>query len=227
MKNHLIISFIIISLLIVGCSNVNDINDANKVNKFAKEGSSTDIKQIKDTYSTENSELNYSIDLQVAKIYHNISSDQSSEATRIIGKIEEQEITAKELEIRALKHQASGSKNPYKNAWDDMKLNIYEQQLAKEYNINVDKIVQDNIDYTRKELEEDDKVNEIQKTLINAYGVSEDEYWNVIVFNGIKRLILHNTISEYLNTNNIKAIDVNSIKNEVSDSLYYSKIYKN
>lgn len=128
------------------------------------------------------------------------------------------------MELRALKYQASGSKNPYKEAWDNMKLTIYEENLAKKYNINVDNIVRDNINNTRKSFEENKDIYEKQSKIIQAYGVSEDEYWNNIVYNGIKRIITHNLLSDYLKTNNLDSINVNSIESKITDDKYYNEI---
>ncbi|WP_053957276.1 hypothetical protein [Inediibacterium massiliense] len=229
-KGYLLIGGIGIAIIVFVILYTNSILGSDTEqgkSEFGETGSSTDIMTITTTYSNSNSDSNCNdeLELQVAHIYKNINEDHSNKANRIIGKIEDKPITAKELELRALKFQANGSKNPYYDAWNAMKLNIEEERLAKKYGIDVEQNAKKDTENAKKAFYADSQVRKILEKQIQAYGITEEKYWE-LSFTSTKRVILHNRLLEYLQKNQLPLINVNDIKFDIFDKEYIKKIGK-
>jgi hypothetical protein len=226
MKKIIIIGSVIAGVLILAAIvfvNTRGTNSPAK-NEFAAHGSATDIRTITAVYSKTDSEFNEKLEEQAGVIYRKITADKSKRSSRIIGEIEGKKITAKELELRALSYQVFGSKNPYKSAWNAMKLNIYEKKLSREYNISVDQEAKKELDETREEMTEKPEEQADIKKISEAYGMSEADYWDVLQYQRMKHLVLHNALSAYLSDHNLPAVDVKSIESKVTDQEYIDKI---
>lgn len=229
MKKIIIIGSVIAGVLILAAIvfvNTRGTNSPAK-NEFAASGSATDIRTITAAYSKTDPEFNEKLEEQAGVIYRKIAADKSKKASRIIGVIEGKKITAKKIELCALSYQVFGSKNPYKSAWNAMKLNIYEEKLAREYDIAVDQEAKKELDETREEMTEKPEEQADIKKISEAYGVSEADYWDVLQYQRMKRLVLHNTLSTYLSDHKLPAIDTKSIESKITDQEYIDKIENN
>ncbi|WP_324825277.1 hypothetical protein [Sinanaerobacter sp. ZZT-01] len=189
---------------------------------FAKSGSDSDIKQLKNVFS-EDLEGNEQLDLQVGNIYKNINQDKSARAKRVIGTIQNKKVTAKEMELRALRFQLKGSDNPYLDAWNDLKLELESNRLAKKYKIDVKSDVEENMANVKEGIEQEETLKEAFERRIKRYGMTEEDYWNLWYFLNEKTLIQYR-LEEYLEENKLGAIDINNIPNKITDKEYEDKI---
>ena len=227
MKKSMIIGAAVVCLLVVATIVIINYKGTEAPvykGDFATPGSATDIKTITKTYSKTDSEANDKLEEQVGTLYRKINADKSEKAVRTIGEIEGKKISAKELELRALSYQVFGSKTPYKDAWDAMKINIYEAQMAHKYDIDVDKEAKHDIDLTREEMTEEPEEKADIENISKAYGLSEADYWDVLQYQRMKHLVLHNTLAAYLSEHKLAAVDVKSIESKVTDQEYIDKI---
>ncbi|HYE09183.1 MAG TPA: hypothetical protein VEF53_03290, partial [Patescibacteria group bacterium] len=187
--------------------------------------SESDIKSI-EPYSKSDSLKNNEIELKYANVYKKISTDTSSDAMRGIGKIQNKKITAKEIELEALKLQLSGDKKIYSNAWDELKIGIVESELAEQYNIDFQKdaveLVKQNLKYFKES--KDEATIKYTQELYKAFGMTEDEYWNEYALNLYLKQLCHERVTKYLKDNNLPEIEPSQIQGEITDKKYLEKI---
>jgi hypothetical protein len=227
MRKYIIIGAIAVCVLILAGIVFFNHEEAKTVvykGDFANPGSATDIRTITAVYSKTDSEANDKLEEQVGTLYRNIKADKSEKAVRTIGEIEGRKISAKELELRALSYQVFGSKNPYKDAWNAMKINIYEARLAHKYDLDVDNEARHDIDLTREDMTKEPGEKEEIGRISKAYGLSEADYWDVLQFQRMKHLVVHNALSDYLSSHDLPAVDPKSISSKVTDQEYIDKI---
>lgn len=143
--------------------------------------------------------------------------DSSESPDRIVGTILGEEIEAKDLEVRAKLFELAGSDNPLEDAWDSMKVQAYEKQFAEEHNIYPTE--KEIIEFTEKQralVESTPDGKAYSKAVIEAAGMTEDEYWNDYKIR--KESPAHLTsikVAEYLETNNLPELDKEKIKEKV------------
>ena len=212
--------FVLLALqmtFLLGCSAHYVDNDFNK--------SIEDIKSIQ-PYSTTDTKKNNEIELKYANIYRKISTDTSTDAMRTIGKIQDTNISAKELELGALKLQLSGSQKIYSEAWDELRISFLENTLAEKYNINcksdATKLVEQNKRYFAEI--DDDTIAKYLKELYKAYGMSENEYWDEYAYKLYLKQICHERVVKYLQDNHLPEMKPDQVQGEITDEIYLEKI---
>ncbi|MBE6034915.1 MAG: hypothetical protein E7222_09500 [Clostridiales bacterium] len=145
---------------------------------------------------------------------------------RTVGNILGENITARELEVRAKLFELSGSKAPLEEAWDSLKVNVYEKQFAAEHNLTPSK--QEIIDFTqemRDRVESTPEGREYAKALIEAAGMTEDEYWNDYkIKNESPSHLTSIKISEYLFNNNLPELNKEEIIKNIDDKIIDQQI---
>ena len=196
------------------------------IDDFGEEGSSTDIKMLTGLLTEEDPTKNNDNVLKYAQIYNNIASDNSYAANRKIGYIERVPITAKMIELEALKFQAEGYVNVYTKAWEQLKIVTKENLYAKKYGIDCDEKAYAITTQTKNLMEEENNpaVLKYFNDLYNAFGMTKDEYWYKHTLALNKRLILHDEVDKYLKDNNLPLIDSENIDCKMTDDKYIEKI---
>jgi hypothetical protein len=107
------------------------------------------------------------------------SESSSDDIAEVAGVILGEEIYVRELEVRATLYELAGSGNPLEDAWNSFKVNIYEKQFAAEHQImpTADEIA--NFTAEMKEtVYSQPGGQEYTVALLEAIGMTEDEYWN-------------------------------------------------
>jgi len=161
---------------------------------------------------------------QYASIYSNIVSDESDKAARVIGKIEGVPVTAKELELEALRVQVIGSEDVYSDAWDRLEIYIDAKQIADKYGISVDEdaMKQTNQNRTWIEAEKNGRATTYIQDLCKAYGMTEDEFWDMQL-DRMKRQLLTSRVKQYLKEHNLPEMNNLWIHSEITDEEYIEK----
>lgn len=200
--------------------------DSGAVNK---EVSSLEFKYDVNQVNIEGKDQNES-ELMAARIYKEINEDSSLDRT--IGTVEGKEITAKEMELRALKMKRKGSDAPYRDAWNDFLLNGEVEKLAAQYQIHVDSEVREQIEWTRNEFMEGESTGSSEAaaaknyivSLTSALGLTEDEYWNGYVFESMRDAILRSRVQEYIQSEEKASTDIPLAEGKITDEEYIKKV---
>jgi len=161
---------------------------------------------------------------QYASIYSNIVSDESEKAARVIGKIEGVPVTAKELELEALRVQVTGSEDVYSDAWNRLEIYIDAKQTADKYGISVDEdaMKQTNQNRTWIEAEKNGQATTYIHDLCKAYDMTEDEFWDMQL-ELMKRQLLTSRVKQYLKEHNLPEMNNLWIHSEITDEEYIEK----
>lgn len=161
---------------------------------------------------------------QYASIYSNIVTDESEKAERVIGKIEGVPITAKELELEALRVQVIGSEDVYSDAWNRLEIYINAKQTADKYGISVDEDAMKQTNQNRNwiEAEKNGRATTYIHDLCKAYGMTEDEFWDMQL-ELIKRQLLTSRVKQYLKEHNLPEMNNLWIYSEITDEEYIEK----
>lgn len=158
-----------------------------------------------------------------------LNANNAENSSRIVGTIAGEGIEAKDLEVRATLYELAKSQNPLQEAWDSMKIQVYEKQLAAEYGITPTK--EEIIEFTKEQralIESTPEGKNYAKTLIEAAGMTEDEYWND--YKVKKESPAHLTsvkLAEYLEKNNLPELDketiLKTVDGEITDKAILNK----
>lgn len=224
MRKRGFLSVIIALMLFAGCSPSQSDKPVYS-GDFAEKGSDTDISMIAETYSKTDSVKNNKIELQYASIYSAITADDSEKAVRVIGKIEGVPVTAKELELEALRVQVNKTEHVYHDAWNRLEVYIRAEQLTKEFDISVEEEARRQVEQTRQWLDDDNDSN-AQKyfgDLFEAFRMTEDEFWNM-QYGLMKRQLIISRAKKYLEEHDMLARDNTFILSEITDEEYIKKI---
>jgi hypothetical protein len=224
MRKRGFLSVIIALMLFAGCSPSQSDKPVYS-GDFAEKGSDTDISMIAETYSKTDSVKNNKIELQYASIYSAITADDSEKAVRVIGKIEGVPVTAKELELEALRVQVNKMEHVYRDAWNRLEVYIRAEQLTKEFGISVEEEARKQVEQTRQWLDDDNDSN-AQKyfgDLFEAFRMTEDEFWNM-QYGLMKRQLIISRAKKYLEEHDMLALDNTFILSEITDEEYIEKI---
>lgn len=200
--------------------------DSGAVNKKV---SSLEFKYDVNQVNIEGEDENES-ELMAARIYKEINEDSSLDRT--IGTVEGKEITAKEMELRALKMKRKGSDAPYRDAWNDFLLNGEVEKLAAQYQIHVDSEVREHIEWTRNEFMEGESTGSSEAaiaknyivSLISTLGLTEDEYWNGYLFESMRNAILKSRVQEYIRSEGKASTDIPLADGKITDEEYIKKV---
>ena len=147
--------------------------------------------------------------------------DRSENPDHIVGTILGEGIEAKDLEIKAKLFELAKSPDPLQDAWDSMKIQMYEKQLAAEYGITPTE--EEIIEFTKEQralIESTPDGKNYAKTLIEAAGMTEDEYWND--YKVKKESPAHLTsikLAEYLEKNKMPELDKEEILKTVDGEI--------
>lgn len=169
---------VIVAIVIYGVC-YNRISELPPNGDFATLGSSTDISKITNGSLLTNMIDDETLDEQVGSIYRSLKEDNSERALRIIGKIGNADISAKDMELRALKCQLYGSENPYLQAWNDMEIEEQEKKLAVQFNIVIKEDVMSSLEQLKSEVLGDDVIRTDLESRLQAYGLTLEEYWDL------------------------------------------------
>lgn len=116
-------------------------------------------------------------------------------------------------------YEACESKNPAQDAWEEIKKEINERNFAKEHNIlpSEEEIIE-STNQMREVAESTTESHEILKSLVDAMGLSEDEYWNIFKpkYETPIALIRYN-VSQYCKENNLPELDNSTMEYKVID----------
>jgi hypothetical protein len=131
----------------------------------------------------------------------------------IAGVILGEEISAREVEIRAAMYELAGSENPLEEAWNSLRVTIYEKQFAAEHQITP---TADEIAGFTSEMKEtvysQPGGQEYALALLEAIGMGEDEYWNE--YKPQYESPAHLTsikVAEYLNANGLPDLSYDEV----------------
>lgn len=94
----------------------------------------------------------------------------------LAGTILGENITVRQLDLRTKLFELSGSKDPLGEAWDSLKVQVYEKQFAEEHGLTPSE--QEVIDFTkamRGQVESTPGDKDFSKELIEAAGMTEEE----------------------------------------------------
>lgn len=132
-------------------------------------------------------------------------NNNTEDSNRVIGYVLGEEITAHDFELKARLYELSGSETPGLDAWNTIKLQTYKKQFAESVGIypTYDEIVAFTQEM-RQLVESSSDGKSYAKALLDAAGMTEDEYWNE--YKVKKESPAHLTdikISEYLAENNL------------------------
>lgn len=162
------------------------------------------------------------------QLFRSIYFDDSEAAERVIGVIDGKDITAKELELRALKMREGGEACPYKAAWEAMC-----QEAAELRYIKAQNRYDDFSDISRqafldmKDAYAEDEVFrrycDEQKSL---FGLSDQEYWSFME-EANQRIQFHLLAEQNIKEHNDPELNPESIKCSLDDQEYKAKAADN
>jgi hypothetical protein len=105
-------------------------------------------------------------------------SDESDVA-EIAGVIMGEEIGVRELQVRAVLYEYSGNANPLLAAWNSYKVTIYEKKFAEEHDlIPTDAEIWEFTQQMKEQAYSAPDGGMYAETLLEAAGMTSDEYWN-------------------------------------------------
>jgi hypothetical protein len=105
-------------------------------------------------------------------------SDESDGA-EIAGVIMGEEIGVRELQARAVLYEYNGNANPLLAAWNSYKVTIYEKKFAEEHDLMpTDAEIWEFTQQMKEDIYSAPDGGMYAKTLLEAAGMTEDEYWN-------------------------------------------------
>ena len=161
---------------------------------------------------------------QYAFIYSNIVSDESEKTARVIGTIEGVPVTAKEIELEALRVQVIGSEDVYSDAWYRLEIYIKAKQTAEKYGISVDEDAMKQTNQNRNwiEAEKNDQATAYIYDLCKAYRMTKDEFWDMQL-DLMKRQLLTSRVKQYLKKHNLPELNNLWIHSEITDEEYIEK----
>ncbi len=147
------------------------------------------------------------------------------ELDRTVGTVLGEDITARELELKAALYRAGGLDDPLGKAWDAIKKQVYEKQFAEEHGLTPTQ--DDIIEFTqqmRRDAEASEEGHAYAKALIEAAGMTEDEYWNEYkpIYESPAHLT-HIRVIEYLDENGLAEISPDQIEGTLSDTAILSE----
>ena len=159
------------------------------------------------------------------QLFRAVYFDDSEEAKRTIGTIDGKGITAKELELRALKIREGGEASPYKAAWEAMQREAAELQYIKEQDCFNDftDIAQQAFQEMKDAYGSDEtfrKYCDEQKSLL---GLSDQEYWSLME-EANQRIQFHLLVEHDIKEHKNPEIDPKSITSILADQEYKEKV---
>ncbi len=153
-----------------------------------------------------------------------ISSDKGG-SNRIVGTVLGENITANEVEIKANLFKFTETSTPLQDAWDAIKVQVYERQFAEEHNLlPTQKEIVDFTNEMRDMVESSDEGREFEKAVLEAAGMTEDEYWNEYkpIYESPAHLFKIK-IQQYNTEYNLPHINPDEISGEITDQILLDK----
>lgn len=153
------------------------------------------------------------------------SGETDPELDRTAGTVLGEEISVRELELKAALYRAGGIDDPLDKAWDAIKKQVFEKKFAEEHGLTpTHKEIVEFTQQMRQDAEASEEGHEYAKALIEAAGMSEDEYWNEYkpLYESPAHLT-HIRVMEYLNENGIAEITPDQIEGTISDPTILSE----
>ena len=139
-----------------------------------------------------------------------------------------EKITREYLIYRVRYYEACGSQKPVDDAWNAIKVNVYNKKFAEEHNIMPTN--EDILAYTAEQKEIAESSNEsyaILRSIIDAMGLTEQQYWEEFKPKYESSLILiKENVTNYCEQNNIPAVDPNSIDCKIIKQAVFDELSK-
>ena len=119
--------------------------------------------------------------------------------------------------------KATGSENPAQRAWELIRQEVYERQLAeREGLLPTEKEILEYVKEMRRITESAEESRTVLKTIIAQMGMTEDEYWNNYQAKYEAPLqLIRGRVEAYLTENNLPPIDTSKIEAEITDMEFY------
>lgn len=156
-----------------------------------------------------------------------LNKDQSlRDSDTVIGVVLGEEISREYFDWEYNLCKAVNPENPAQRAWNLIKREVYERQLAeKEGFLPTEQEIKQCSDEMRAIVESTEDSHALIISLTKQWGITEDEYWNDYQAKYEAPLqLIRGRVNEYLEKNNLGEIQPETIDGEIYDMEYFNSL---
>lgn len=160
------------------------------------------------------------------ELFRKIYTNKSETADNVVGTIAGKKIVARYFELQALKTRESGSRAPYKDAWEALRLEVAEEQFIKTKNLEkgFSRQLRQYNDELKAALVKDEQLQMYYHKQRTALGMSKKSYL-AFMTEANRRICRHYFVEKYLSQHNIKTLNAEKIEVNILDKDYKKVIH--